>query len=216
MVNPRYDEALEEIWMLVERQENTPDRVASILERTPDAAQLDELIEAGYARTVKGEVHFTGLGEEHARSIIRRHRLAERLLADVLGMEEVEGQACKFEHILSEEAADRICILLGHPRECPHGLAIPPGRCCRQEKEMVDSLITSVDRLDIGEEATIAYIQAGSDERLHKLMSFGLHPGASVRLHQRFPSIVIRTEETQLALEEDIARDIFVHRRYDR
>ncbi|MDD3927438.1 MAG: metal-dependent transcriptional regulator, partial [bacterium] len=158
-------------------------------------------------------VRFTGLGEEHARNIIRRHRLAERLLADVLGMTEVEGEACKMEHILSEEAADRICTLLGHPQECPHGLRIPPGNCCRHPKETLDSLITTVDRLRIGEEAKIAYIQTGSDERLHKLVSFGLHPGAMIRLHQRFPAVVVRTEETQLALEEEIAREIHVRRK---
>ncbi|MDD4152386.1 MAG: metal-dependent transcriptional regulator [bacterium] len=208
-----YDEALEEIWMLLEREENTIDRVQACLERTGGAASLQDLLAAKYITLDKEKVRFTGLGEEHARNIIRRHRLAERLLADVLGMTEVEGQACKMEHILSEEATDRICTLLGHPQECPHGLSIPAGSCCRQPKETLDSLIITVDRLRIGEEARIAYIQTGSDERLHKLVSFGLHPGAVIRLHQRFPAVVIRTEETQLALEEEIAREIHVRRK---
>jgi len=42
----------------------------------------------------------------------------------------VEEQACRFEHILSPEATDRICAFLGHPRACPHGAPIPPGACC--------------------------------------------------------------------------------------
>jgi Mn-dependent DtxR family transcriptional regulator len=43
---------------------------------------------------------------------------------------EIEQQACKFEHILSPEATDKICAFLGHPRTCPHGALIPPGQCC--------------------------------------------------------------------------------------
>jgi Mn-dependent DtxR family transcriptional regulator len=43
---------------------------------------------------------------------------------------EIEQQACKFEHILSPEATDKICTFLGHPRTCPHGAPIPRGACC--------------------------------------------------------------------------------------
>jgi putative ABC transport system ATP-binding protein len=78
-------------------------------------------------------VEFTGRGRQKAADIIRRHRLAERLFTSSLGMEnqaEIEEQACKFEHILSPEATEKICTFLGHPRTCPHGAAIPPGACC--------------------------------------------------------------------------------------
>ncbi len=44
--------------------------------------------------------------------------------------QEIEQQACKFEHILSPEATDKICTFLGHPAACPHGDPIPPGECC--------------------------------------------------------------------------------------
>src|ERR1700689_3446298 len=78
-------------------------------------------------------VELTPRGRERAGSIIRRHRLAERLFTDSLAMDsesEIEQQACKFEHILSPEATDKICAFLGHPRTCPHGAPIPPGACC--------------------------------------------------------------------------------------
>lgn len=78
-------------------------------------------------------VQLTPRGRERAGSIIRRHRLAERLFTDSLAMDsetEIEQQACKFEHILSPEATDKICTFLGHPRTCPHGAPIPPGPCC--------------------------------------------------------------------------------------
>jgi Mn-dependent DtxR family transcriptional regulator len=80
-------------------------------------------------------VELTPRGRERAGSIIRRHRLAERLFTDSLAMDsetEIEQQACKFEHILSPEATDKICTFLGHPRTCPHGAPIPLGPCCKQ------------------------------------------------------------------------------------
>src|SRR5579863_1174070 len=78
-------------------------------------------------------VELTPRGRQRAADIIRRHRLAERLFTDSLAMDsesEIEQQACKFEHILSPEATDKICRFLGHPRTCPHGAPIPPGVCC--------------------------------------------------------------------------------------
>jgi len=76
---------------------------------------------------------FTEKGRRRAEDIIRRHRLAERLFTQTFQVEdekEVAEQACKFEHILSPEATDRICSFLGHPRTCPHGSPIPAGECC--------------------------------------------------------------------------------------
>ncbi len=78
-------------------------------------------------------VELTSRGQQRAADIIRRHRLAERLFTDSLAMDsetEIEQQACKFEHILSPEATDKICTFLNHPLTCPHGAAIPPGPCC--------------------------------------------------------------------------------------
>ena len=83
-------------------------------------------------------VELTSRGRERAGSIIRRHRLAERLFTDSLAMDsetEIEQQACKFEHILSPEATDKICTFLGHPRTCPHGAPIPQGPCCGRAAE---------------------------------------------------------------------------------
>ncbi|MBA3914677.1 MAG: ATP-binding cassette domain-containing protein, partial [Acidobacteriales bacterium] len=83
-------------------------------------------------------VELTVRGRQRAADIIRRHRLAERLFTDSLAMDsetEIEQQACKFEHILSQEATEKICAFLGHPRTCPHGAPIPPGPCCGRTGE---------------------------------------------------------------------------------
>jgi len=83
-------------------------------------------------------IELTPRGHKRAADIIRRHRLAERLFTDSLAMDsetEIEQQACKFEHILSAEATDKICAFLGHPRTCPHGSPIPPGPCCGRQAD---------------------------------------------------------------------------------
>ena len=83
-------------------------------------------------------IELTTRGHKRAADIIRRHRLAERLFTDSLAMDsetEIEQQACKFEHILSAEATDKICAFLGHPKTCPHGSPIPPGPCCGKQPD---------------------------------------------------------------------------------
>jgi putative ABC transport system ATP-binding protein len=83
-------------------------------------------------------VELTDRGRKKAADIIRRHRLAERLFTDSLALDsetEIEQQACKFEHILSPEATEKICTFLGHPRTCPHGAPIPRGACCEKQIE---------------------------------------------------------------------------------
>jgi ABC-type lipoprotein export system ATPase subunit len=93
-------------------------------------------------------VELTDRGRKKAADIIRRHRLAERLFTDSLALDsetEIEQQACKFEHILSPEATDKICTFLGHPRTCPHGAPIPPGSCCAKSK----SATPEIARIDV-------------------------------------------------------------------
>ncbi|HEY1272582.1 MAG TPA: ATP-binding cassette domain-containing protein [Terriglobales bacterium] len=87
-------------------------------------------------------VELTDRGRKKAADIIRRHRLAERLFTDSLALDsetEIEQQACKFEHILSPEATDKICSFLGHPRTCPHGAPIPPGPCCEKHAKLAEA-----------------------------------------------------------------------------
>src|SRR5581483_180748 len=94
-------------------------------------------------------VELTARGRQRAADIIRRHRLAERLFTDSLAMDsetEIEQQACKFEHILSPEATDKICSFLGHPRTCPHGAPIPTGPCCGKTAER-SAVATRSDQL---------------------------------------------------------------------
>ncbi len=151
-------------------------------------------------------------GRVMAEQIIRRHRLAERLICDVLGshVDESEDAACEFEHLLAEGITSSICTLLGHPRFCPHNRPIPEGDCCRQAREEVKPIVVSCDQLEVGESAKIAYLCTREHALLMKLSNLGIAPGVPLRLLQRWPSFVIQCDETEIAVEENVARNIYV------
>jgi DtxR family transcriptional regulator, Mn-dependent transcriptional regulator len=207
-------EVLEAAWTCAERGTVTSERIAAEAKTEVTDALLAECERAGFLTQRNGEIRLTALGSQTAAEIIRRHRLAERLVVDVLGMtlEESEADACEFEHLLARGVTDAICTLLGHPRFCPHQHSIPPGACCTRAQQQVPSVVSSVDRLDIGEQARVAYLSAPQFARLQKLSALGLAPGATVKLLQKYPSYVVQCDETQVALEEEIARDIYVWR----
>src|SRR3954451_19096876 len=118
---------------LADHQSSEPHTHKEILNRCHEAMQASgPMPEHG-----RFTVDFTERGRQRAGEIIRRHRLAERLFTETLHIEseaEIEQQACKFEHILSAKATERICTFLEHPRTCPHGSPIPEGECCVQAK----------------------------------------------------------------------------------
>ena len=104
-----------------------------------------EIIHPHTQSTEHGEfiVEFTSAGRQRAADVIRRHRLAERLFTQTLQVQnedEIEQQACKFEHILSPEVTDKICSFLGHPESCPHGSPIPAGECCEKAGKVGDRI----------------------------------------------------------------------------
>lgn len=81
-----------------------------------------------------------------------------------------------------------------------------------EKLKAIHQQLISADKLQLHEPARVAYISQRNYARFQKLLSFGLSAGVPIKLQQRFPSFVIQCEETQIALEEDIARDIFVWR----
>ena len=134
--NEDFDEVLEHLWT---RRESIDHLHATEYSDVQWRKLVGVMSAIGLVTVQDGETHFTPAGEDRARSVIRRHRLAERLFVDVLSIRddhEVEESACKFEHILSPEVTDRMCTLLGHPAECPHGSPIPPGECCAQNAKL--------------------------------------------------------------------------------
>jgi len=198
------DEALEALWELSESGEV---EFSTLIDEVGGEARLNEMQRDGLIDIKEGKVSLTDSGRVRARDIVRRHRLAERLFRDVLDLKEYEEDACRFEHAISPEVEEAICTLLGHPPTCPHGKVIPRGECCKLYTRKIKPLVQSLADLEVGRSAKVMFINAPAMDRL---ATMGLVPGATVRLIQRKPSYVIGIDETTLALDEDIARGIYV------
>ena len=160
----------------------------------------------------ESQLAFTPEGRRRAELVIRHHRLAERLLCDVLQVrsQSFEPSACQFEHCLNSEVTQSICTLLGHPTTCPHGKPIPPGPCCRDAARQVQPVLMNLQDLPVGQSARFAYITSATHKRLNQLTSVGLLPGATIQLHQRSPVFVIDVGQTSLALDEQMVSGIYV------
>jgi DtxR family Mn-dependent transcriptional regulator len=198
-------EALEALWTLEERPDAIPgDQI--------NPALVEQLQRCSLVAFEQGRPRLLPRGREMAERIIRRHRLAERLICDVLGVnvDESEAAACEFEHLIAEGITSSICTLLGHPRLCPHNRPIPEGDCCRQAREEVKPIVVSSDMLDIGEAARVAYVATREHSRLLRLSALGITPGVTLKMLQKWPSYVIQCEETEIALEPDVARTVYV------
>jgi DtxR family Mn-dependent transcriptional regulator len=201
--NHEQDECLERLWHRRELGSSAgTDRLSDDCIR---ALSVEDLADVG----ADGQVRFSPEGERRARQLVRSHRLAERLVQDVLG-QSAEPSACEFEHLLGTEVVDAICTLLGHPRECPHGNPIPSGACCERSARVVPRQVKPLAELDIGASGRIAWVYAASDAQLHALDSLQLRPGAMVTLHQRRPSFVVECEGAHLALDDSLAQAVNV------
>lgn len=200
-------ELLELLWIVTEEEA----KAGLVLEGTPPDG-VDELVRLGLAKWEGKWLTLTASGRPEAARAVRRHRLAERLLTDVLATEEalVDEHACRFEHVLVDGVDESICTLLGHPRFCPHAKPIPQGECCKRMLESVERLIAPLCALQPGQQGHIAYIQMNNPKRLQKLMAMGMLPGVSIALLRRFPSFVFEAGYSQFAVDEKIAADIYV------
>jgi len=211
----RIDEVLEQVWMAREaRAPYTRDKLQQDF-RWPDVVALARsMVHDGLLNESGDAFTFTEAGEQQARTLIRCHRLAECLFRDVLELPEsrYETNACVMEHALSPEVADSICTLLGHPAACPHGCPIPRGPCCKEAKRELRPVVVPLPELEVGGRGRIAYIATRHHARLDRLATLGVLPGTVLRLHQRRPAVIIQLDETQLALDDAVASDIFVRR----
>ena len=183
-----------------------------ILKEKVDPAEIETLKNEGYITLENNRIFFTQKGREYAIKIVRRHRLAECLMGYVLHIppETMEKVACEMEHTLLPEVEESICILLGHPDTAPDGKKVPPGKCCIKKSRKIEKMLTSISELETGDEGKIAYIRPKNHDRLQKLTSFGLIPGQHVKLLQKSPTFCIMFEQTEIAIEKEIAEEIYV------
>lgn len=208
-------EVLEALWTLEEKGQGTLDDISreaatEVTQELLEALRQQNLVNLEHGQRFK----LAKAGRKLAEQIIQRHRLAERLICDALGahVDDSEDAACEFEHVLAEGITNSICTLLGHPRYCPHGKPIPEGECCRKAQEELRPILLSCDQLDVGESATISYLCMTEHARMLKLSSLGMTPGNRLKLLQKWPSCVLQCDETEIAIEEEVARNIYVRR----
>lgn len=201
----RAEEILETLWVETVEHKKTPDITVF-----KNDADFRILLDEGYL-SLEEEL-LTAKGLDEGRGCVRRHRLAERLLADVLHVKAglVHEAGCKLEHILHKGLQDNICILLGHPKSCPHGKPIPTGRCCKDRKSKARSLVMPLSEMRKGQRGKIAYIHTHDRTILKKIMAMGALPGLSIILSQRFPSYVFQIGESRFAVDKNVADQIQV------
>src|SRR6476619_3291909 len=128
--HPPVEEYLEGIYEL--QEEGTPVIQARLAERLGHAApsvseMIGRLRADGFVEPEGRALRLTSKGRKRAESVVRKHRLAERLLTDVIGLEwhKTHLEACRWEHVISDEVEERLVALLENPLTCPHGNPIP-------------------------------------------------------------------------------------------
>lgn len=207
-LSERAEEILETLW--IGTTEEKRDSLSLGLAEREDA--VSELLSSGLIDISNQKVRLREKGKKEGERIVRRHRLAERLLMDVLDMKKglIHEVGCKFEHLLLEEVEENVCTLLGHPKICPHGKPIPPGRCCEKSAREVVRAVSLLKDLEVKDKGTIAYLAIDDLERLNKLMAMGALPGISVTMIQKFPSYVFKIGQSQFAIDKEMAEGIYI------
>ncbi len=214
MITERHEEILEAIWVAREKKKSWIEAIRDNCTIQFSATEINQLAQNKLISITDDGLYFTHEGEKKSEVIIRRHRLAEVLVTSILKVKKskMDEIACEVEHSLQEEVEESICTLLGHPEICPDGKPIPPGNCCKNLSREIVNTVTSLIELAPGEQGRITYIKPGSHSNLHQLLSFGLNPGVTVTVHRTSPAFCVKFENTELALDPEIVKNIFVWR----
>ena len=213
-MNNVFEEILEAVWTAAEEDAHSID---AIRQRCPIPVEETDLLalQTRHMLTRDGVdqsvVTLSKEGERTARGVVRRHRLAVSLFGMVLDMDAAQREAiaCEVEHTLLPEVEEAICTLLGHPTTTPDGFAIPTGSCCASKQSVATTVIAKLTDLAPGERGRITHIRANDPSRFRRLTAFGLRPGTVVEVRQHTPSFCIRYDGTELAIDEEIAEDIY-------
>jgi DtxR family Mn-dependent transcriptional regulator len=155
-------------------------------------------------------VKLTDNGRKIASSILRRHRLAERLLTDILHLDwsEVHDPACKLEHALSPEILKPLEKALGHPKRCPHGNPIPTNCGGILEEETM-----ALTELDAKTRGVIVKITEEKADTLKQLTRLRLTPGERIEVENKIASsgpLTVRVGNKRCTIDHDVASIIYV------
>ena len=181
----------------------SPGTVTTLVKRLADRGLVDH-------RPYQG-VSFTENGRRAAIAAIRRHRIVERFLADMLGYawNQADALAVSFEHDLPAEVVDRLFVALDRPKTCPHGFAIPD----EADHDLPET--PQLYDLSVGDVARVAVSGSTENDIVTFLEDLGVVPGAEVRVIEKHPfdgPLVVEVAGNTRTLGERVARQVYVTR----
>jgi DtxR family Mn-dependent transcriptional regulator len=214
--HPPVEEYLETVLELFEDGVTvTQARLADRLHHSaPTVSQMvRRLVADGYLSVSNRVLSLTPKGRAEAERVVRKHRLAERLLTDVIGLawDKAHEEAGRWEHVISDEVEDLLVQLLGNPTTCPHGNPIPGAAG-------PDRRLASLAACSAGDRVRLERVteQVEIDQQaLSYLADNGLTPGtaAEVRVREDDGSVVLEIEERMVAVGPQLAGQLFVEAR---
>ena len=213
--HPPVEEYLEAIWELEE--EGTQVIQARLAEHLSHSAPtvsetVRRLRTDGYVKADGRILQLTDAGRERAESVVRKHRLAERFLLDVIGIpwHKTHIEACRWEHVMSDEVEQRIMAILENPATCAHGNPIPgiPGPV-RDLHALAD--IEPGDKVRL--ERVTEQVEVDLDALMY-LDSHGFIPGAWAQVRSRAPdgTLTLDLDSGSIALGPALAGQLYVER----
>jgi DtxR family Mn-dependent transcriptional regulator len=211
--HPPVEEYLETIFALEE--EGIPVIQARLAERLGKAApsvseMLDRLESDGLIARSARQITMTDKGAALAKGVVRKHRLAERLLVDVIGLDwdKAHAEAGRWEHVISDDVEERLVVLLGNPTTCPHGNPIPGAKGEGPEQRRLAEA-------QPGERIRLERITESVEhdaESLTYLGDHGLTPGTTARIEARAPdgTLTLAFDGGTVALGPAMTRRMYV------
>ncbi|MBA3488888.1 MAG: metal-dependent transcriptional regulator [Longispora sp.] len=201
-------------------EEGVPALRARIAERLhqsgPTVSQTVARMERDGLVTVQDDRHLelTETGRAHAVAVMRKHRLAELLLVDVIGVpyEDAHGEACRWEHVMSEAVERKVYELLNRPTRSPYGNPIPGLEVFGAEAE---DETTERNLMSSGLQGPVTVIRICESvqtdgDALRDLHNAGITPGAKVTVTGDRSGVTVVAPEATLTLTRDIASRVFV------
>ena len=152
-------------------------------------------------------VALTDEGREIATTVMRKHRLAERLLVDVLGVEpeHVHEEACRWEHVISDRVEAKLVEFLGNPTTSPYGNPIPGAEDDEWERLTLADAPEGTVRIERISER----LQANADV-MHALDQLGVHAGDEVEVARDGEDVVLKAGGNSATVDGDSARLLYV------
>ncbi|KQY60813.1 dihydrofolate reductase [Aeromicrobium sp. Root495] len=200
-------------------------RIAERLHQSgPTVSQTVARMERDGLLTVEGDRHLelSDKGRQLATRVMRKHRLAERLLTDIIGLEIefVHEEACRWEHVMSEQVERRLVELLEHPTESPYGNPIPGLSELGDDERPETSFLAGLETLNAAVRSTdvpvrrivrrIAEEIQKDTEVMSVLRRVGALPGQDVLVSKGHDGVIVARQSETAEIDTDAAAHIFV------